>query len=210
MDNQLTTTAEIHMQQPENSTSLNALMNMVMAETPYLPEAEVTVQVIDLIEEDRNEVLAFLAERPVHTVCLAGFIRDNGLVSPHNRGTFYGCRNSEGRLEGVALIGHATLIDARTARAMQQFGVVAQAFQRTHMILGEKDKVAQFWNYYADEGQEMRLACREFLFEVRSAMQVREKVEGLRLASIADLDTIAPVQAAMAEEESGTNPLEID
>ncbi len=198
------------MRQIENSPSLNALMNVVMAETPYLPEADVTVDVIELTEDDRNEVLAFLAERPVQTVCIAGFIRDNGLVSPHNRGTFYGCRNSEGRLEGVALIGHATLIEARTARAMEEFGLVAQGYQRTHMILGEKDKVEQFWNYYADEGQEMRLACRELLFELRYAMQVRDEVEGLRRATLEDLDKIAPVQAAMAEEESGKNPLEID
>jgi predicted GNAT family acetyltransferase len=198
------------MRQIETSPSLNSLMNVVMAETPYLPEADVTVDVIELTEDDRNEVLAFLAERPVHTVCLAGFIRDNGLVSPHNRGTFYGCRNSEGRLEGVALIGHATLIEARTARAMEGFGLVAQGYQRTHMILGEKDKVEQFWNYYADEGQEMRLACRELLFELRYAMQVREEVEGLRRATLADLEKIAPVQASMAEEESGTNPLEVD
>ena len=198
------------MRQIENSPSLNALMNVVMAETPYLPEADVTVDVIELTEDDRNEVLAFLAERPVHTVCLAGFIRDNGLVSPHNRGTFYGCRNSEGRLEGVALIGHATLIEARTARAMEEFGLVAQGYQRTHMILGEKDKVEQFWNYYADEGQEMRLACRELLFELRYAMQVRDEVDGLRRATLEDLDKIAPVQASMAEEESGKNPMEID
>jgi predicted GNAT family acetyltransferase len=198
------------MRQIENSPSLNALMNVVMAETPYLPEADVTVDVIELTEDDRNEVLSFLAERPVHTVCIAGFIRDNGLVSPHNRGTFYGCRNSEGRLEGVALIGHATLIEARTARAMEEFGLVAQGYQRTHMILGEKDKVEQFWNYYADEGQEMRLACRELLFELRYAMQVRDEVDGLRRATLEDLDKIAPVQASMAEEESGKNPMEID
>jgi len=209
--NQLTTMiTELDMRQIETSPSLNSLMNVVMAETPYLPEADVTVDVIELTEDDRNEVLAFLAERPVHTVCIAGFIRDNGLVSPHNRGTFYGCRNSEGRLEGVALIGHATLIEARTLRAMEEFGLVAHGYQRTHIILGEKDKVEQFWNYYADEGQEMRLACRELLFELRYAMQVRAEVEGLRRATLEDLEKIAPVQASMAEEESGTNPLEVD
>jgi predicted GNAT family acetyltransferase len=181
-----------------------------MAETPYLPEANVTVTVMELTEEERNEVLAFLAERPVHTVCIAGFIRDNGLVSEHNRGTFYGCRNSEGRLEGVGLIGHATLIEARTVRAMREFALLAQAFPRTHMILGEEEKVEQFWNYYADEGQEMRLACRERLFELRQAMQVREEMQGLRRATIDDLEKIAPVQAVMAEYESGINPLEAD
>ncbi|HSE30247.1 MAG TPA: GNAT family N-acetyltransferase [Pyrinomonadaceae bacterium] len=190
--------------------SLNALMTEVMSETPYLPEADVTVNVFELKEDDRNEVLAFLAERPVHTVCLAGLIRDNGLISPHNRGTFYGCRNSEGRLEGIALIGHAVLLDARTERANQEFGLLAQTFQRTHIVLGEKDKIEAFWNYYADAGQEMRLACRELLFELRRGMHIRDEIEGLRLATGADLDKVAPIQAAMAEEESGVNPLAID
>jgi predicted GNAT family acetyltransferase len=163
-----------------------------------------------LTEEDRQEVLTFLCERPTHTVCLVGFIRDNGFVSPHNRGTFYGCRNSEGRLEGVALIGHATLIEARSLRAMQEIALVAQINPRTHMILGEKEKVEQFWNYYSDEGQEMRLAYREMLFEVRQAMQLRDEIEGLRRATLEDLELVAPVHAAMAEEESGINPLEVD
>src|SRR6476619_1588646 len=177
-------TTEITMRELSNSQSLTALMTNMMAETPYLPEANVTVNLIELTEEDSNEVLAFLSERPIHTVCLVGFIRDNGLVSAHNRGTFYGCRNSEGRLEGVALIGHATLIEARTRRAMQEFGIVAQGFQRTHLVLGEKDEIEQFWNFYADEGQQMRLACRELLFELRRAMQVREEVKGLRRATL--------------------------
>jgi predicted GNAT family acetyltransferase len=198
------------MTQLENTQGFNLLMNTVMAETPYLPEANVSVTVIQLTEEDRNEVLAFLAERPIHTVCLAGFIRDNGLVSPHNRGTFYGCRNSEGRLEGVALIGHATLIDARSARAMQEFGLVAQTHTSTHMIMGEVDAVEQFWSHYADEGQEMRRACRELLFELRQAMEVPEEVRVLRRANLSDLEQIVPVQAAMAEFESGINPFEVD
>jgi GNAT superfamily N-acetyltransferase len=203
-------TTELTMIQPQSSPSLNALMTRVMAETPYLPEADITVAIFELTEDDRNEVFSFLAERPVHTVCLAGFIRDNGLISPHNRGTFYGCRNSVGRLEGVALIGHATLIEARTARAMKEFGFVAQGFQHTHMILGEKDKVEQFWNYYADEGQDIRLACREMLFELRRAMDLRDEVQGLRLATLDDLDQIVPVQAGMAEFESGIDPMEDD
>ncbi len=210
MNNQLIMTTELNMTQLENTQGFNLLMNTVMAETPYLPEANVSVTVIQLTEEDRNEVLAFLAERPIHTVCLAGFIRDNGLVSPHNRGTFYGCRNSEGRLEGVALIGHATLIDARSARAMQEFGLVAQTHTSTHMIMGEVDAVEQFWSHYADEGQEMRRACRELLFELRQAMEVPEEVRVLRRANLSDLEQIVPVQAAMAEFESGINPFEVD
>lgn len=194
----------------ENTPSLNALLNRVMAETPFLPEADVTVSTLELTDEEHNEVLAFLAERPTQTVCMAGFIRDNGLVSAHNRGTFFGCRNSEGRLEGVALIGHATLIEARTSRAMREFGLIAQTFQNKHMILGEREKVEEFWNYYADDGQEMRRACRELLFVLRRSMQEHDEVEGLRLATLTDLDQTARVQAAMAEYESGINPLDVD
>jgi len=210
MNNQLTTTTETLMAQIETTSSFNSLMNAVMADTPYLPEADLTVTVFELAEEDRNEVLGFLGERPTHNVCMIGFVRDNGLVSSYNRGTFYGCRNSEGRLEGVAVIGHATLLDARTPRAMREFGLVAQMHTSTHMIMGEVEAVEQFWNYYADEGQEMRRACRELLFEVRHAMDIREESLEMRRAQLDDLEQIVPVQAAMAEFESGVNPFEVD
>ena len=190
--------------------SLNLLQQDVMAQSQFLPEADLTVAVEELKEEDRNEVLAFLAERPVHTVCMAGLIRDNGLTGEHNRGTFYGCRNSEGRLEGLALIGHATVIEARTSRAVREFALAAQAHSSKHMILGEHERVEEFWNHYADEGQEMRLACRELLFVLRRAVEVRGEVKGLRPATGEDLELIAPLQAAMAEEESGVNPLAAD
>jgi predicted GNAT family acetyltransferase len=195
----------------ENLTmSAAELMSTVMTETQYLPTAEVSVSVAQLTNQDRNEVLAFLAERPIHTVCMVGFIRDNGLESLLNRGAFYGCRNSEGRLEGVALIGHTTLIEVRTDRALKEFALTAQVCSNTFMIMGEQERIEQFWNSYADEGQEIRLICQELLFELRSQVQVRERVEGLRLATLADLELIAPVHAAMAEAESGVNPLSKD
>ena len=190
--------------------SLKTFMRSVMAASQYLPKAKVTVTTEALTDNQQNEVLAFLEERAIHTVAMMGLIRDNGLVSPLNRGTFYGCRNSEGRLEGVALIGHATLMDARTTRAVEEFALLAQICTRTHMIMGEQERIEQFWNYYADYGQQMRLACRELLFELRRAMEVREEVDGLRLATLDDLELIMPVHAAMAEAESGVNPLETD
>jgi len=48
------------------------------------------------------------------------------------------------------------------------------------------------------------------LFELKSSIETRTGVEGLRLATIEDLHLIAPVHAAMAEAESGINPLETD
>jgi predicted GNAT family acetyltransferase len=185
-------------------------MGNVMEGTQFLPEAEVGVSIYALEESEREEVLAFLAERPVHTVCMAGLIRDNGIESAFNRGTFYGCRNTEGRLEGVSLIGHATLLDARTSRAYREFALAAQVSTRTNVIMGETDAIEEFWKAYADAGQQMRRACRELLFELRRPVDVLSEVEGLRLANGEDLDLIVPVHAGLAEAESGVNPLDRD
>jgi predicted GNAT family acetyltransferase len=190
--------------------SLEQTMRNVMEETAFLPETTLPLTVNELVTEETTEVLAFLSERPIHTVCMIGLIRDNGIISEHNRGTFYGCRNSEGRLEGVALIGHATLIETRTRGAVRELALIAQIHTNTHMIMGEQERVEDFWNHYADDGQTMRLVCRELLFELKNAPEMLSQVEGLRLATIEDLDLIAPVHAAMAEAESGINPLERD
>jgi len=180
------------------------------AGTQFPPEARVSVTTSALGEGEREEVLAFLAERPVHTFCMAGLIRDNGVGSAHNRGTFYGCRDSEGRLEGVALIGHATLLEARTRRAFREFALAAQGSTRTHLIMGEADAVEEFWGHYAGAGQAMRRSCRELLFELTGPVEDAREVEGLRLATAEDLDLVVPVHAGLAEAESGVNPLAVD
>lgn len=168
------------------------------------------VTVARLDDANRQEVLAFLAKRPLHTVVMSSFVRDNGLVSPFNRGTFYGCRDEEGRLAGVALIGHATMVEARTEEALAAFARLARESQSGHVILGEKDKVGRFWDYYATGGESPRLLCREMLLEQSWPVAVREEVKGLRLATPDDLELVMPVQAEMAYEESGVNPLERD
>ena len=163
-----------------------------------------------LAAADEAEVLAFLAERPIHTFGMAGFIRSNGIVSPHNRGEFYACRDGEGRLEGVALIGHFILFETHSDSAIQSFARLAQKHTDVYMLLGEQEKVHAFWNYYASGGQAPRLFCRERLLEQRWPVEVRDEVPGLRLATIDDLDLIVPAHAQTAFEESGEDPLEKD
>ncbi len=157
-----------------------------------------------------KEVLAFLALRPLHTVWMAGLVRDNGLVSPLNRGTFYACRNLTGEIEGVALIGHATLFEARTSRALAQFASLAQSHTRTHLLLGEQERVAQFWQHYSRGGQTARVLNRVLLFELRWPIGVRRSVKGLRLATLEDLALVMHAQAGMACLESGINPMQLD
>src|SRR5205085_3473962 len=106
-----------------------------------------------LLEAQRDEVLAFLAERPLHTMIMAGWVRANGLVSPLHRGTFYGCRDAQGRLTGVALIGHATMFEARNEGALAALARFAQQCPGAHMLLGESQQVQSFWAHYAPGGQ---------------------------------------------------------
>ena len=156
------------------------------------------------------EALEFLAAEPLHNVYMAGFIRDNGLVSPRNRGSFYACRDEAGRLEGVALIGHVTQFDVRTERAMKAFASAAQACPTVHVVMGERARVSDFWRYYSSGGQELRVACREVLLEQKSPVEVVEPATGLRLATPQDLPMILRVQAAMAVAECGVDPLIVD
>ncbi len=134
-----------------------------------------------------TEVLAFLAARPVQTVYMAGLIRDNGLINPLNRGTFYGCRDLEGRLEGVALIGHVTVVETRSEAALQALACRTQECSSAHVIMGDQEKVERFWMYWAPIGQTPRRVCRELLLEKRWPVEVHEEVPGLRLGTCDDL-----------------------
>lgn len=163
-----------------------------------------TVQPLGVGRE--GEVLTFLAQRPIHTVIMAGFIRDNGLVSPRNRGAFYGCHDATGQLKGVALIGHVTIVETESDEALELFAQLARQYERAHVIVGEQEKVDRFWKFYGPTGQSMRRLCRELLMEQSWPVEVHEAVN-MRLATIADLDLIMPVHAEMAFEESGVNPM---
>jgi predicted GNAT family acetyltransferase len=136
-------------------------------------------------------------------------IRDNGIQSPLNRGTFYGYRNKSGRLEGVALVGHATLLETSSEAAIRAFAITAQRCKNVHMVMCEEDRLSKFWEYYAVAGQEMRRACRELLFELRWPNEV-SAVTNLRLANVRDLDLLVPVHAEMALKESGVDPRDVD
>jgi predicted GNAT family acetyltransferase len=168
------------------------------------------VKVEALEKKDESEVLAFLSARPTHTVFMAGFIRDNGLVSHLNRGTFYGCRDSQGRLEGAALIGHFTLVETRSEAALAAFAKLTQDCPSAHLILGEQQKVEIFWRYFAEAGRTPRRVGSELLMERHQPIETFEAISGLRQATPNDLPRVLPVNAQLALSDSGINPLEKD
>ena len=169
-----------------------------------------TMSAMFLNDSSKPEVLDFLKQRPAQTAMLSGLIHDNGLRSDFNRGDFYGCRNEHGELEGVALIGHATLFEARSERALYSLANCAQNCTGTHMLMGKQDGVQMFWEFYAGRQAQMRNSCREHLLELRLPVELSEEVSGLRLAMPEDVEAILPIHAQMAFEESGVNPLETD
>src|SRR5437773_9953510 len=128
----------------ESSQTFNSLAVMREETSP-----EQALHVHRLTTGKEAEVLAFLAARPVHTVTMASFIRDNGLVSPLNRGIFYACRNEGNKLEGVALIGHTLLFESNREAAIEAFAHLAQECPEAHLLMAEHEKVQNFWNHYA-------------------------------------------------------------
>jgi len=164
----------------------------------------------ELGRADQDEVLEFLSARPVHTVFMAGLIRDNTLVSPQNRGSFYASRSQSGQLEGVALIGHATMIESHTQDSLIGFARVARNCHNAHLIRGEKSAIQTFWKCYAGAGREPRLISREHLFQLKNLPTDCDATMVLRPATIADIDKVMAVNSSMAFEEGGINPLQRD
>ena len=168
------------------------------------------VKVVALTAEHEAEVIEFLSHRPIHTVSMMSLIRDNGLVSFLNRGTFFACRDLNGQLEGVALVGHATLLETVSDRALRALARTARECSYTHIVLGEQERMSELWDVYQASGHELRLACREFLYELKCPFEVHELLPGLRLATANELDQVMPIQAELAFEESGINPMDSD
>lgn len=177
---------------------------------PVAPMMAAAVAPELLDEGHTDETLSFLAARPLKGLFLRGYIEDNGLTSPLNRGDFFGVRNRVGSLEAVGLIGHATMFEATTENSLAALAAVAQQDDRMHMLLGPQNDVLRFWRHLSRVGRTPRSSCRELLFTRRETVTNAGQVPTMRRAALADTDLLIPVHAAMAQSESGVNPLDID
>jgi ribosomal protein S18 acetylase RimI-like enzyme len=169
-----------------------------------------SLTVVPLDDSRTDEVLAFLNERAASTFIMCGLIRDNGLESPLNRGTFYACCNREGCIEGVTLIGEITMLETRSEATVAAFARQAQSIHDIYMIIGAHEQIGRFWSYYMGAGQPLRLYSRELFFELRHGPAVHRPVSGLRQATLGELEQLMAIHAQMAMQESGVNPLEVD
>ena len=178
---------------------------------PILTIAPDLSKVSELKNVNRNEALAFLAIRPVHTIVMTSFINDNGMESDLNRGKFYGYRNAKGELEAMALIGHTTLVEARTEEALKALAFAARSSETPiHLIMSDGTAAETFWKYYADGVRRPRLTCTEKLFEISFPFLVPERKHEIRQATADELMPIAEAQAEIAFMECGVDPMQKD
>lgn len=161
-----------------------------------------------LTEADRNEVLTFLAVRPVQTVVMSSFIVDNGVTSELNRGHFYAYRATNGTIEGVALIGHSTLVEARSDDALAALAYQARrASVPIHLIMSSGSDAQRFHLYLTGGLTMPRLICTEALFEASFPFAVRNCEFRITAADRSQLKEIAAAQAEIAFVECGVDPL---
>ncbi len=161
-----------------------------------------------LTEANRAEVLEFLKLRPVHTVVMTSFIQDNGLENETNRGKFYGYRNAAGTLEGVALIGHATLVEVRSQNSLRAFAKAArQSETPIHLMMSDGKTIETFWKHFTGDNRPARKVCTELLFELSFPFFVQNCELEVRAASADELEQIAVAHDEVAFMESGVSPM---
>ena len=118
-----------------------------------------------LTAEEADVVLNFLPKKPAHSAYLAGLIEDNGLVSPLNRGTFYASRNFMAEIQGVALVGHATIIEPTNKESLRELAEVAGNCNSSHLVMCEERWADEFWKHYRTTNGTPKLERRELLLE---------------------------------------------
>lgn len=163
-----------------------------------------------LTRADEPETRRFLAERPLQTFGLLGLISDNGLVNPHNRGDFYAYRGAQNQLEGVALIGYNTVIDARSEEAIQVFAGLAKAVVNPFLILGQEQQIDRFIEHYADAMYNCTAIDRYWLFHHCGKLGRQTPLPGVRLATPDDLELVTRAHTQCGIEETGVDGLALD
>jgi ribosomal protein S18 acetylase RimI-like enzyme len=169
-----------------------------------------TSSVTPLSIRNEVEVLSVLSTPSLTNVIMSGFILDNGITSPMNRGCFYACHDERKNLTGIALIGHTMLFEAFDEAAIQAFAALARKNSSNHLLMGEHNAVRNFWKHYSVSEESPRRIHPILFLQRRNPFEKYQSVEGLRLATRNDLEHVIRAHAAMAFETSGVDPLTKD
>lgn len=190
---------------------LNIATNMSYEAAPFEApffRRTASVPAFRLTCSDEAEILRFLAVNPVQTVVMSSYIADNGIESELNRGTFYGHRAPDGSLDGVALIGHSTLVEARSDEAMTALAFAAKETEvPVHLIMSNDDDAESFFEQMTDGVSKPRLRCVEARFEAAFPFAVQSSDYAVGNADMSQLEAVAKAQAEIAFIECGVDPM---
>lgn len=181
---------------------------------PYEPKpSRKKMEAQKLATEDEPKVLEFLGREPLKNLQMLGFIRDHGIVSRRNRGTFYGC-SQDGVLVGVGLVGHWVILSG-SPESMAVFGRVARLLhkQEVRLVLGEEEDAKTFDQIFAGDNGDadaQRAEETHLLFAIHKTDEEAQELKGLRLAMADDADLLVPIHAQAVWEHSGVDPLTQD
>lgn len=165
------------------------------------------LSVTSLSADEKDEALALLSPRSLTNVIMAGFIRDNGVSSPLNRGQFYVCRNEKGVIEGIAMIGHTVVLHALNPNAIEAFASLARREPAKNLLMAEHTVAEEFWKFYAKDQAQPRVLCPILFLRAPIIANNGPEELTLRAATPEDFDHLTDAHAQMVVETSKINPL---
>ena len=189
---------------------MNIYTNTQSAASPALDLKNTKPIAERLTEDDRQEALDFLSRRPVNTVILAGWIHDHGIVSPQHRGAFYGYRDENGELAGVAMIGKNLLFEASSDDAITAFAKCARECPDVRMLFAQEEELVKFWPHFRSETPMPTVSHHRLISSGGAIDEDVENVNELCVATRDELDQIVSAHAEMVHTETGIDPLEVD
>jgi GNAT superfamily N-acetyltransferase len=161
-----------------------------------------------LIAGAEAQALGFLDQQPLKNLIMIGLIRDHGLESPSNRGTFYGCFLQD-QLIGMALMGHCVLLSGsrETIRHFAHLTCLTDVSQ-VRMMLGEEGMMESFHRYLNQLSNRLTVhrTAPQLMLVLTDMEATNHRLEGLRRAYAGELDQVARMNAEGYFELNGIDP----
>jgi predicted GNAT family acetyltransferase len=172
-----------------------------------LPEnAELEIRRLTTVDE--TQTLRLLGQEPLKNLIMIGLIRDHGLESPSNRGTFYGCFFQD-ELVGAALMGHCILLcgSQQTIKRFAQHACLADV-SRVRMMLGEEKMINSFQRYLDQQSSLLTVTqtAPQQMLVLTDVQATARCAVGLRRARTNELDQVARMNAEGYFELNGVDP----
>ncbi|HYP53961.1 MAG TPA: hypothetical protein VEQ42_10505, partial [Pyrinomonadaceae bacterium] len=160
-----------------------------------------------LVGADEPAALAFLRREPVLNFQMIGLLREHGLESRHNRGTFYGCARG-GRLVGVGLLGEWVAL-AGACETVPLFARAAREFHapKIRVALLASADARLFSRAFAERGGRPAADETSHVMLVKDEDRDAERPFGrLGPAEHFDIDEVVRAHVSASLETNGTDP----